>query len=1043
MRFWSRQKVDPPKPAPAGHPRVYAVSPGQPFLATLADALSRGHLPSPKGRRPGPLELADTTLYLPTRRATRGLQEAFLQASGGRALLLPRIKAVSEGSEDLDLISSVEDFSAAGSAGVPRVVSELQRRLVLTSLVLRWGEVDRDPRRALDPVHSAGARTPAQAAKLAKELARLIDALEAESIDATRLKKLVPEEYSEHWSRTLAFLQIITEFWPAHLSENNLVSPVARRKRLLRAEIERLAATPMETPVIVAGVTAADPDAAELIRTVLSLSNGALVLPALDQTLDKDSWALIEEHPEHPQHGLKKLLDQLGIARTDVRPLSAERAPTHQSRWMLACEAMRPAQTTERWHSFTSTADKRQMAEALLGVSAIEAATAEEEAEVIALMLREAADAPGRTARLVTPDRALARRVAARLAVWAIAVEDDAGVPFGRTLPGVFLDLTAAVVEKEFEPVALMALLKHPLCRVAMPPHELRRAISTLELAAFRQPYFGKGLDGVETALEGAKTGRRPAALRSFSHSDWQAARDLVRRLTQIFTPLVQAFAAQRPVSVQDLARLHYTTGQILAQTGKDEDGSALRHGEAGEWAAQFFASLIDPSMPAPDMAPVDYPDFYRTLVADKFIRTRSPVHPRISICDPAAARLQQTDLVILGSLNEGTWPAAADPGPWLSRPMRQSLGLPAPEEKIGAAAYDFLSQLGASHVVLTRAGKVDGSPTVPSRLLLRLQALVKGLGLTLETEQPWLAWAQARSSHDGPVRPVRAPEPRPPVAKRPRELSVSAIETWIANPYAIFAQRILRLEHLPLLGERPGPALRGQIVHEALNKFAQHYPEQLPPDVAGELVAIAEAVLADYTGNPRVAAFWAPRFARFAGWFAETEPARRAGMTRTISESAGKLVLTAPAGPFTLTARADRIDIGNGNLVISDYKSSQNLQPLASKATSGEAPQLSLEAAIAETAGFANVPRGRVTLLRYISTAGGEPPGQDVPLKVDDVAALARTAHDGLTRLIAEFDREATPYRAVRRARFKYDYDAYAHLARVAEWSVDTAEEE
>ena len=162
-------------------------------------------------------------------------------------------------------------------------------------------------------------------------------------------------------------------------------------------------------------------------------------------------------------------------------------------------------------------------------------------------------------------------------------------------------------------------------------------------------------------------------------------------------------------------------------------------------------------------------------------------------------------------------------------------------------------------------------------------------------------------------MQPVRAPEPRPPVAHRPRELSVTTVETWIANPYAVFARRILRLEPLPLLGEKPGPALRGQIVHEALGRFAHSFPEKLPKDIAKELMAIAEAVLADYTGNPRVAAFWAPRLARFAGWFAETEAARRTGMTKTVPEVGGKMVLAGPAGPFTLTARADRIDVGDG----------------------------------------------------------------------------------------------------------------------------------
>ncbi len=313
------------------------------FSTALAEALATGNLPVPGGRRPDPLQLADTTLYLPTRRATRALQEAFLKVSGGGAVLLPRIKPIAEGSEDLDLIASVEDYGAGGAAGAPRVISELQRRLVLTSLVLRWAAAERrDARRDRDLVHSTGARTPAQAAKLAKELARLIDALEQANIDAARLSELVPEEYSEHWSRTLAFLQIVTEFWPAHLAEHNLVSAVARRQRLMRAEVERLQVAPPKAPVIVAGVTGTDPEATELMRVVAALPNGALVLPALDHTLDDESWALIDAHPEHPQFGLKKLIDATGPV--------AGRCPAVGRSGALACRA-RPLVARVRSHA--------------------------------------------------------------------------------------------------------------------------------------------------------------------------------------------------------------------------------------------------------------------------------------------------------------------------------------------------------------------------------------------------------------------------------------------------------------------------------------------------------------------------------------------------------------------------------------------------------------------------------------------------------------------------------------------------------------------
>jgi ATP-dependent helicase/nuclease subunit B len=1020
--------------------RVYTVDPGRPLLAVLVEALLAGDLPVRGGARPDALGLADITVYLPSRRPARALQQAFLDAAGGKALLLPRVKMIGEGDEDLELIAGAADLG--GPADAPRAISELERQLVLAALVLRWAKGQRRGR--VEELYAAtGASSPAQAARLARELAHLIDSLEAEGIDLARLKGLVADDYSEHWSHTLKFLEIALDFWPAHLAEHNLLSPVARRRQALDAERRRLAAAPPRAPVIVAGVAAADAMAVDLIRAVLALPNGALVLPALDLTLEQESWAAIGAHPEHPQFGLKRLLDALGLSRRDVIPLGATPASAGRApRWALVCESMRPAGTTEAWHRFTAAADKATAQAALGGLSAIEAASAQEEAEAVALILREVAERPGETAMLVTPDRALARRVAARLAVWGLAADDLGGEPFAKTLPGAFLELVIEAAQQAFAPVALMTLLKHPLCRLGLRPEEARAGREGLELACFREPYFGRGLDDVEAALERGWQSRRRGAQRRLGSSGRHAARDLVRRLRRAFGPLAETLASTRPLPLRRLAAAHYETAEKLAAASSRDDGSALRLGDAGEWAAQLFASLIDPDMPAPDIAGADYPDFYRTLVAEKRIRPRGGGHPRLSICDPYEARLQQADTVILGSLNEGTWPKAADPGPWLSRPMRAALGLPAPEERIGTAAHDLAAQLGAGRVVLTRAAKIDGAPTVPSRWLLRLEALVKGMGLSLQPERPWLAWARARNAVAGRPERARPPEPRPPVAARPRQLSVTAIETWMANPYAIFARHVLKLDELQALGVRPGPSLRGQIVHEALGLLTQKFPRELPANLGDELQAIATDVLADYIGNARVAAFWAPRFARFAGWFAETERARRAGVTEVVAETEGRLVLAGPAGAFTLTARADRIDVGAGGLVITDYKSGQSLDGLAGRAVEGRAPQLPLEAAIAAAGGFARVPAGAVSGLRYISTSGGEPPGQEVPLK-RDAAALAEAARDGLARLVAAFDLEATPYRAVRRARFRYDYDVYAHLARVAEWSTDDGEEE
>lgn len=1049
--------------ARAGEPaRVFTVPPGRAFLDAIAAAILKGDLPALSGKAPRALDLPAYTVLLPTRRAARALQEAFLAASGGRAMLLPRIRPIAEGEEDLGLIAGLAEAPAASPEGLalPPAVSEIERRLALTMMVLRWSQAlrsDADPAAFLGPHATlAGAATPAQAAHLAAELGRLMDMVETERPDEpvlTKLAELVPEELSQHWQQTIEFLDIVTGMWPAHLAERGLVSPAARRNAAILAEARRLAAARPGAPVIVAGVTGSIPATVELMRAVAGLPAGAIVLPGLDPHLDTESWATITpDHPEHPQFGLKTLLDRLGLGRTDVGVLPGTEADAAQSgRAALLAEAMRPSGTTARWHAYIKSADREGVRQALAGVSLIEAPSAQDEAEAVALILREAAETPGRTAALVSPDRLLARRVAVRLEAWGIRVDDSAGRPFAKTVPGTFLDLVVSAVAHDFAPAATMALLKHPLARLGLGAFAVRRAARALEIAVFRHIYMGQGLDDIASALRRAEEdvasgARREAAIKRLWPEDWTGAHDLVARLKEAYRPLAAVFAEGGEQPLQRIAAAHVAAAEALARPPEQEGDAAsspLWREEAGAAASAFFTGLIDASLPAPAVRAADYADLYRSLITGMNVRPRIAVHPRLFIWGPFEARLQQADVMVLGSLNDGTWPEAADPGPWLNRPMRAALGLPSPEERIGYAAHDFTSFLGARRVVLTRAEKIDGVPTVPSRWLMRLEALLDGLDLkdALEPAEPWLGWARARDAIETRIR-SEAPAPRPPVALRPRKMSVTRIETWLANPYAIYARDILKLEKLRELGADPDAALRGSIVHEIMSRFAARFPAALPADAETELVSIADEVLSAYTRHPRVAAFWGPRFKRFAEWFAESEPARRRGVTRVAAEVPGALVLAAPAGPFTLTARADRIDHGAAGLVITDYKTGQ--VPSDRAVLAGEAPQLPLEAAIARgEAGFAETPERTVAALRYIRASGGDPPGAERTVKIDDVAALADEALERLGRLVAQFDDETTPYRALRRARFAYDYDDYAHLARVAEWAAAAEEEE
>ena len=1029
---------------------IYTVPSGTHFLNALARAILNGDLPKAGGARPDPLHLSEITLLLPTRRAARAARDAFLAASGARAMIMPRIRPISEGEDDQSLITALAASTAGDGDGavaldLPPPIPPLHRTLILMQLVHRWRQ-SAAAATAEDIDRLPGA-TPAQAAQLAAELGKLMDDVERENVSLDGIAGLVSDNYSEHWQKTVDFLKIVTEFWPAYLEAGGLISPEARRNALIHAEAKRIAGLNANARVIVAGVTGSIPATVELMRAVAARPGSAIVLPALDQDLDDESWRkIVPDHPEHPQFGLAKLLAALGLERRDVAALPGAQAPeTRTKRAVFFSEAMRPAATTEKWHSFAAEFSAEDAFDALSGVSLIEAPTAHDEAEAVSLILREAVETPGRTAALVSPDRVLARRVAVRLESWGIRVDDSAGRPFAKTVPGTLLALAVDAIESGFAPAPTIALLKHPLCRLELDAFDIRRFARALEIIAFRAPYLGRGLEGIANALDeaeqtqGEKRGSR-AASRLWAE-DRAGARMLVERLITAFAPLAALYNGETRHSLAEFSRAHAVAAEAICAVPRENDeagGNPLWQGEAGEAASLFFTSLTLPDTPDVEISADDYRDLYTGLLARENVRERTAVHPRISIWGPFEARLQQPDVLILGSLNEGTWPEAVDPGAWLNRPMRQSLGLPAPEEEIGRAAHDFVSLTGAPRVYMTRAEKSGGDPKVASRWLMRVKALLTGMNLddVLEPDKPWLAWARARDTISTERhRPIGAPEPKPPVAARPRRISATEVERWISNPYAIFARHILKLEVLPQLGSSPEASMRGGLVHEVLAKFATAYPEALPDNPRAALEDIASGVLAAHKAHPRVAAFWMPRLGRFLDWFSSTEPERRGDVRKVVAEISGALVLDAPGGAFTLTARADRIDDDGTSIIITDYKTGG--VPANKAVLTGSAPQLPLEAAIALGAsGFPNLAGRSVGGLRYIRAAGGEPPGEQIEVKAEDIAQLAEQARSGLAQLVAEFDNVATPYRAIRRPSFRYDYDDYAHLARVAEWS-------
>ncbi len=983
-------------------PAFYTIAPNVSFV----DALAHGLLARGGG---DPLALARHTVLLPTRRACRALQEAFLRASHGRSLLLPRLVPLGDiDAEELILAGGDAGLEPPGALDLPPPMASLRRQLLLARLIQHGGQAPNED----------------LAVRLAGELARLLDQVETEGLDFTGLEDLAPADYADHWQITLRFLAILTERWPSVQAELGCIGAAERRRRLLELQAEAWSSAPPDRPIVAAGSTGSIPATAALLGVIARLPQGAVVLPGLDRACGDAAWREIQDDPAHPQHGLAALLAGLEVPREAVRDWPGETPPgAPDGRVRLIGLALAPAAATARWHDQGEGAAPKDLAAALARVRRIDCPGPGEEAGVIACLLREALETPGRRAALVTPDRALARRVAATLGRWGIAVDDSAGTPLADTPLGAFLRLTAQMIAEGLSPLGLLAALKHPLAAGGLMPGKFRGRVRALERYVLRGARPAPGFAGLRAALRAARADKALLA--------W------LKDLEALCAPLVKAMRGAR--SLGDIIDAHVGVAEAIAATREETGAQRLWAGEAGEAMAEFLAELRAAAAEVPDLAAkamgARYPALFSALLVGQAVRPRYGRHPRLAIWGPLEARLQHADLVIVGGLNEGTWPGEAEAGPWLSRPMRAVFGLPAPERRIGLSAHDFAQAFCAPSVVLTRAARVEGTPTVPSRWLLRLDAYLgtfdKRPNLSAQA-QSTIDWAEAL---DRPARTVdsEAPAPRPPRAARPRKLSVTAVETWMRDPYDLYARRILGLKALDPIDADPGAAQLGTLVHAALESYIRDYPDGPPGDPEVALIAHGRAIFEADDTPPGIRAFWWPRYKRIAQWFAARERGG-ADMGRRFAEVTGKMTITAPGGDFTLTAKADRIDLGGGGtLTILDYKTGG--VPNTKEVDFGFSPQLPLEAAIAAGGGFESVPGAAVARLEYWRLTGAEPPGVIKPIG-GDPGTRAADALAGLEQLIAEFDDPKTPYLARPRPRWAGRYSDYEHLARLKEWA-------
>ncbi|QFU17933.1 double-strand break repair protein AddB [Microvirga thermotolerans] len=1046
----------------AGDPatRIFSIPAGCPFLPTLVDALLGGRLVGPLAADPA--ALADVTLYLPTRRAARALVALLAERGGGRAQLLPRIVPLGEADEAEFELTGLEGTPFEEAAALKPPIPPLERRLILARLIQRWSaEVDRALLQLGPDMPFLVPGSPADAVSLAGDLESLMDAFTTEGIDWHALERAVDADYSEYFRITRNFVQIVSENWPKILAERQASDPAARRNALIEAEARRLLRERPSHPMIVAGSTGSVPATANLIAAIARLPKGAVVLPGLDTDLDEESWACIgdvadsENDPvhSHPQATLRRLVDRhLRVPRSAVAVLG-EPPESARARSRMLSEALRPASTTDRWSLMPQEERLALAAAGCEGLAVVEAADEREEAFAIAVALRETLAEPARTAALVTPDRALATRVAAELARWGLMVEDSAGVPLSETAAGRLARLAADAAADDLKPLRVLALLAHPTVRLGWPRETVERAASVLEIGVLRGPAPAPGFEGMRRALAENRAGtdrRAPRPRRRLTAEEWDLADALLQRLQIAFGDFLPARRGEGILDLIGLTEDHRRTVMALADLPPEEAERAERD-PSMEALEALFDDLQYSEIRKEEDQPLqgrfaDYPAFFTALARQQTL-SPSPrsTHRRLKIFGLLEARLLSVDRVVLGGLDEGTWPPRTVTDSFLNRPMRARIGLAPPERRIGQTAHDFVQALGTHDVIVTRAQKRDGAPMVPSRFLQRIKAFAgrNAWERMVRAGERYRLLARSLDAA-GPAAPLMRPRPMPDPALFPRSLSVTEIETLLRDPYSIFARHILKLDALDAVAVAPGAADRGTIIHEVLGTFAAAYPRALPALALEDLLDRgARAFAGIEEAFPELYAEWWPRFTRLAAAFVEWERNRRADIAEVYPEQPGALSIPLADGSvFTLRARADRIERRrDGGFAIVDFKTGQ--PPGIREVYAGFSPQLTLEAMMLMKGAFKDVPAAKETPdLVYVQTTGGrEPikvreigPGRDETRTVAEIVAEHARRFEGM---IARYAAGEAPYVSRPFPKYARRFSEYDHLARVKEWSL------
>ena len=984
----------------------FTIPPGCAFASDLA----RGVL----AQAETPQQLAQTLILVPTRRAQRSLSAAFLAVSDGKAMLLPTIRAIGDIDDD-----SLPDALLSDGGHLPPAMPEMRRLCLIARQVQSF------------PI---GGQKPSevQAFALARALISLFDQMQNADFDPQNLASLWPEELAAHWHDIAQFMAIMTQYWPAILKAEGAMDPVKRRLALLQKQLDIWQDKPPQTPVIIAGSTGTLPATQRLMKLVSSLPYGQVVFPGLLPDIDQDDWQVIHKDKVHPLHPLSVTLKALSLELSDVRiwPASIAQAKASAKRQAFLTEVMRPASQTDKWRALGGQKDSFISKDSFTGFQRLEAQDSHEEAEIISLLLRAQLEEPHRTAILVTPDRQLAQMVRSELRRFDIEIDDSAGESLALSKIGSFLTLLARLADSHNEITDLVTLAAHPFCAAAMDRHSFRQEFDKVNRRHLRGTLTISTLDELIDYLE--------------KHAPEKAA--FMRTHVQTVLAPLQDLSKTQMISIAKAADVLGKVAEALAAQTPMQDTDAidiLWTGAEGEAAAKCLRDLSSFGHDF-EVRPAQLADTLSALMSAIEVRKPYQKQSRLAILGAVESRMLTADLVILSGLNEGVWPPKPNQDLWMNQSMAAEIGLPHRQWRIALSAHDFMMAAAQPEIVITRARRQNDRPTLPSRWLTRMDAVMKAAKIEdlIQPRLPEDIAAILAYQRSVKAEPIAPPAPKPPIENRPDRLSATSFDRLIADPYGIYADKVLNLRKLQPVNETPGPLLKGNLFHEALQLFVAAHPSgKLKPEDAEELLTLAKPLFEPYEHHYEVKYFWWPQLENLARWFVDYDNHLRLGDSHSYVETKGEVVFETPERKITFLAKADRIVVSSdGDAHIIDYKTGS--VPTKKSVKEGRSTQMLVEAALLSKQGFSQIGKAETSQLEYWKLRGRGKPVTEISnvsqpdLDIEDV-------YEAMCQLALRFENEDMAYWSEPDPRTKPAYSDYRHLARIKEWRAGEADNE